>query len=132
MTIERMNPPGLAEPAGYTHVVIATGTRRVYVAGQTGAGSDGKVVGADHRAQAAQALRNVTTALEAAGAGWDDVVAMNILVVDHGPDALTGLFAAVGDVFGDRGLPVAASTYFGVQALFDPSHLVEINVTAEA
>ena len=41
MSTEKINPPELVEPAGYAHVVVATGTRRVYVAGQTGIGSDG-------------------------------------------------------------------------------------------
>ncbi len=42
-----INPAGLSEPAGYSLVVVATGTRRVYVAGQTGVGADGAIVGTD-------------------------------------------------------------------------------------
>ena len=73
MTIQRINPPELAPAVGYDHVVMATGTTRVYVAGQTGVGPDGKVVGDDLASQTAQALRNVGTALSAAGAGWEHV-----------------------------------------------------------
>jgi enamine deaminase RidA (YjgF/YER057c/UK114 family) len=130
MIIEKINPPELAEPAGYAHVVVATGTRRVYVAGQTGVGNDGIVVGSDLASQTAQALRNVGTALSAGGATWDDVVKMNILIVGYEPSMVEGLFAGVGEVFGES-MPIAATTLYGVQSLFEPDHLVEIDVVAE-
>jgi hypothetical protein len=34
MSIETINPPELFEPAGYAHVVVATGTTRVNVVGE--------------------------------------------------------------------------------------------------
>src|SRR5258707_12195289 len=47
-----MNPPGMSNPPGYSHVVEVTGPHRVvYFAGQTGAEPNGKVA-ADLRAQA--------------------------------------------------------------------------------
>lgn len=130
MSIEKINPPELAEPAGYAHVVVATGTRRVYVAGQTGVGPDGVVVGSDLVSQTAQAFRNVATALAAGDASWDHVVKMNILIVGYEPSMVEGLFAGVGEVFGDS-MPIAATTLYGVQSLFEPEHLVEIDVVAE-
>jgi enamine deaminase RidA (YjgF/YER057c/UK114 family) len=130
MSIEKINPSELIEPAGYAHVVVATGTRRVYVAGQTGVGPDGVVVGSDLASQTAQALRNVGTALAAGGAGWGDVVKMNILIVGYEPSMVEGLFAGVGEVFGED-MPIAATTLYGVQSLFQPDHLVEIDVVAE-
>ncbi len=130
MTIEKVDPPELVEPLGYTHVVISTGTRRVYVAGQTGVGPDGAVVGADLASQTAQALRNVATALAAGGASWDDVVKMNLLIVGYDASMAESVFAGVGEVFGDA-MPNAATTMYGVQALFEPDYLVEIDVIAE-
>src|SRR5262249_6552268 len=39
-----MNPPGMSNPPGYSHVVEVTGPHRVvYFAGQTGADANGKV-----------------------------------------------------------------------------------------
>ncbi len=35
MSIERVNPPSLAAPSGFSHAVVATGGRLVFLAGQT-------------------------------------------------------------------------------------------------
>ncbi len=130
MSIEKINPSTLMEPAGYTHVVVASGTKRVYVAGQTGVDADGNLAGTDLTSQTAQALRNVTAALEAGGATWDDVAKMNILVVGYEPSMGDALFAGVGEVFGED-MPMPAATLYGVQSLFEPQFLVEIEVIAE-
>jgi enamine deaminase RidA (YjgF/YER057c/UK114 family) len=130
MSIQKINPPTLMEPAGYSHVVVATGTKRVYVAGQTGVGPDGVVVGPDLASQTAQALRNVGTALEAGGATWDDVAKMTILVVGYESSMADALFTGVGEVFGDA-MPDVATTLHGVHSLFEPEFLVEIEATAE-
>jgi hypothetical protein len=34
MTLELINPEGLPTPSPYTHVVVATGTRLVFLAGR--------------------------------------------------------------------------------------------------
>ncbi len=130
MSIQRINPPELAPPQGYDHVVVATGTTRVYVAGQTGIGPDGRVVGDDLASQTAQALRNVGTALAAADAGWEHVVKMTVLIVGFEPSMAEGLFAGLGAAFGDD-IPTTATTLHGVQSLFEPDFLVEIDVVAE-
>ena len=130
MSLEKINPSTLREPVGYSHVVVASGTKRVYIAGQTGVGPDGTVVGDDLASQTAQALRNVGTALEAAGATWDDVAKMTILVVGYEPSMADALFGGVGEVFGDA-MPNAATTLHGVQSLFEPEFLVEIEAIAE-
>jgi enamine deaminase RidA (YjgF/YER057c/UK114 family) len=130
MSLEKINPATLTEPVGYSHVVVASGTKRVYIAGQTGVGPDGAVVGGDLASQTAQALRNVGTALEAAGATWDDVAKMTILVVGYEPSMAEALFGGVGEVFGDA-MPNAATTLHGVQSLFEPEFLVEIEAIAE-
>jgi enamine deaminase RidA (YjgF/YER057c/UK114 family) len=125
-----MNPPGLSEPMGYSHVVVATGTRRVYVAGQTGVGPDGVVVGTDLASQTAQTFRNVGTALEAGGATWEDVVKMNILIVGYTPSMAEAFFTGLGEVFG-ASMPAPAATLYGVQSLFEADHLIEVDVIAE-
>ena len=131
MTIEKIiRPAGLPEPAGYAHVVIASGTRRVYIAGQTGVGADGVVVGSDLASQTSQALRNVETALAAGGATWDDVVRINLLIVGWEPSMVESLFAGLGEVFGEN-MPNTSTTMYGVQALFEPDRLIEIDVIAE-
>jgi enamine deaminase RidA (YjgF/YER057c/UK114 family) len=130
MSHEKINPSTLREPVGYTQVVVASGTKRVYVAGQTGVGPDGVVVGPDLASQTAQALRNVGIALAAGGATWDDVAKMTILVVGYEPSMAPALFAGVGEVFSDA-MPVPATTLHGVHSLFEADQLVEIDVIAE-
>lgn len=130
MSIEKINPAGLARPAGYSQVTVASGTRRVYVSGQTGVGPDGAVVGADLASQTTQALRNVATALDAVGATWDDVAKMTILIVGYEPSMIDGLFTGMAAAF-DGEMPAPATTLHGVHSLFAPEHLVEIEVIAE-
>lgn len=45
MTAERVNPPQLSPPTGFSHAVVATGTRVVFLAGQTALDTDGQVTG---------------------------------------------------------------------------------------
>lgn len=68
MGIERLNPEELAPPTGYCQVTVAEGSRIVHMAGQVGIDASGELVGPDHRSQTEQAMRNVLTALAAAGA----------------------------------------------------------------
>jgi len=82
-TIRRINPLTLSKPNGYTHVVVATSGRTIYIAGQTAVDSYGNVVGpGDFRAQAKQAFENLKAALAAAGIGFDQVVKLNYYVLD--------------------------------------------------
>jgi reactive intermediate/imine deaminase len=81
--VRRMNPPTLNKPTGYTHVVMATGGRTIYLSGQVALDRDGKVAGpGDFRAQAEQVFKNLQAALAAAGAGFEDVVKMNTYILD--------------------------------------------------
>jgi enamine deaminase RidA (YjgF/YER057c/UK114 family) len=130
MSIEKINPPGLHEPEGYTHVVVAKETTRVYVAGQVGVGPDGAVVGTDLTSQTAQALENVRLALGAAGAGWEHVVKLTIYIVDFDQDKMAEFGAGMGPAV-ESGMTPTAATLVGVQALFRPDVLVEIEAIAE-
>jgi enamine deaminase RidA (YjgF/YER057c/UK114 family) len=130
MPIQKIDPPELAPPFGYAHVVIASGTRRVYIAGQTGTDASGALVAPDLAGQTTQALRNLLTALAAAGATIDDVVKLNFLVVGFGPDTMNDFLGGASAVFPD-GFPTPATTLYGVQSLFDPAALVEVDAIAE-
>ena len=77
-----MNPPAIAKPGGYSHVVEITGPGRiVYIAGQLGLKPNGNIAG-DFRAQAVQAFENLKAALAAVGATFDDVVKLNNYLVE--------------------------------------------------
>ena len=128
MAIQLINPPGLVEPQGYTHLAVATGSRMVFLAGQVSQDAEGTVVGeGDLAAQAEQALRNVGTALAAVDATFADVAKTTVYVVDWRPekmaDLVTGLQRA------GAGQP-GPTTLIGVAALADPRLLVEVEVVA--
>ena len=129
MKIEHLNPSGLGTPAGFSHVTISSPGRMVHVAGQVARDAAGRVVGAgDLAAQAEQVYANLRIALEAAGAGWKDVVKVVTYVVDLTPEKAAAVRAVRNRHFGDGPLP--ASTMVGVTALVNPDLLVEIEVSA--
>ena len=81
--IRFINPEGLVRPAAYTQLVeVAGGSRMLYVSGQLGTTSDGKLASADFRAQAEQVFANLKTALAAVGASFADVVKVNSFLAD--------------------------------------------------
>ena len=84
--LELIDPEDLPTPESYTHVVSATGSRLVFVAGQVAEDADGNLVGAgDLAAQARQAFANVGRCLAAAGAVPEQVARITIYVSDTGP-----------------------------------------------
>ena len=126
MAVTLLNPDGLVEPQGYTHVAVAQGSRMIFLAGQVGQDATGKVAG-DLAAQTEQALRNVGTALAAAGATFADVAKTTIYVVDWSPEKAGELFAGLHR--SGAGSP-GPTTLIGVAALASPDLLVEFDVTA--
>ena len=82
MSAERVNPAGLSPPTGFSHAVVATGTRVVFLAGQTALDGDGKVVGESLPDQFERALGNLLTALEAAGGTPADLARVTVYATD--------------------------------------------------
>ncbi|MFG3246331.1 RidA family protein [Streptomyces sp. NPDC048187] len=82
MTAERINPPELSPPTGFSHAVVATGTRVVLLAGQTALDTDGKVTGDTLPAQFERALTNLLTALRAAGGTPADLARVTVFATD--------------------------------------------------
>src|SRR5918992_679434 len=78
-----LNPPSLAKPNGYTHVVVAPDGRTVYIAGQVALDSTGQLVGAgDFRAQAERVYQNLRRALESVGGSLDDLIKTTTFITD--------------------------------------------------
>ena len=120
-----INPPELASPRGYAHVVKSG--KMVYVAGQVAWGKDGTIVGeGDFAAQAEQVFKNLETCLKAAGATFQDVVKMNTYVTNS--EDILKLRDIRKKYFGEH---TAASTAVGVTGLALPGLLIEVEVTAE-
>ncbi|GHI99874.1 enamine deaminase RidA [Streptomyces olivaceus] len=82
MTAERVNPPELSPPTGFSHAVVATGTRLVFLAGQTALDAGGEVTGDTLPAQFERALANLLSALRAAGGTPADLARVTVYATD--------------------------------------------------
>ena len=128
MTLELIDPEDLPTPASYTQVVVAAGSRLVFVAGQVADDTQGNLVSpGDLAAQARQAFANVGRALAAAGAGPGQVTKITIYVVHHRPEYLPAISEARVAVFGDH---KPADTLVGVETLAEPGYLIEVDAIA--
>ena len=128
VTATHINPPTLHRSPAFTQVVrVPAGADLVYVGGQNGVGPDGTVVGPGLREQSGQALANLRTCLEAAGAELTDVVKWTILAVE-GSDPQEG-FAAFGEFWPREAAPPAITVAL-VSSLGPPGALVEIEAVA--
>ncbi|NNU27112.1 RidA family protein [Isoptericola sediminis] len=132
MTVTYVSPEGMTQPVPYHHVAVATGTRQVHVAGQVSRDADGQALSADLRGQTADALRNVAIGLAGGGASFADVVRLTFYVTGWRPDRIEDFLAGVGDVAAELGLPqpLPPSSLIGVEILFEPDVLVEVEAIA--
>jgi enamine deaminase RidA (YjgF/YER057c/UK114 family) len=123
-----VNPAELMPARGFSHATVAGDT--VWVGGQTGSDAAGKVVDrGDVAAQFERAIRNLATALRAAGCEPEDTVKLTYYVTDlEGYRRHLGpIGSAYREVFG-RHYP--ATTLIEVSSLFDPDALVEVDAVA--
>ena len=127
--VEHLNPVGLSKNPAFTQAVVVSGeVKTIYVGGQNSVDASGTVLGkGDIGAQTEQALRNLETALHAAGAQLNNVVKWNVYIV-QGHSAQLG-FAAFRKVWGQRSNPPVITGVF-VAALAHPDFLVEIDAIA--
>jgi enamine deaminase RidA (YjgF/YER057c/UK114 family) len=124
VSIERVNPPQLAEPVGFSHAVVGTGTI-VFLAGQTGLDPSGNIVGGDVVNQFETALGNLLAALEAAGGRPDQLASLTVYAVDLGDYRAHA--REIGQVWRRLvGTDYPAMAGIGVARLWDEDALVEV------
>jgi enamine deaminase RidA (YjgF/YER057c/UK114 family) len=127
--VEFMNPDGLPRNPAFSNVAVVTGSvRTIYIGGQDAVDADGSIVGVgDIAAQTEQVLRNLRTALEAAGAGPEHIVKWNLLIVE-GQDLARG-FEAFRRAWPAQPHPPLITAAF-VSGLARPELLVEMDAIA--
>ena len=127
MARELINPPDLHPAPGFSHVSLATGTRVVHFAGQVALDQRfGSVGGDDLGEQTKAAMRNLETAMSAAGVTWEQIVRRTIYTLQ--PTEYETITAAIDEVTGGAEHP--AQTIVGVTGLAVPGLLIEIECTA--
>jgi enamine deaminase RidA (YjgF/YER057c/UK114 family) len=128
MTLQCINPADLPIPEMYTQVVVATGSRMVFVSGQQPEDIHGKLVGpGDFAAQARLAFGNLGRALAAGGARPENVCKITIYVVDYKRDDHVPIIeAAQKTLFGDH---KPANVIVGISVM-SPGYLIEIDAIA--
>ncbi|MEV5985459.1 RidA family protein [Streptomyces sp. NPDC052051] len=124
--LSRVNPPTLSRPSGFSHAVVATGSRVVFLAGQTALDADGKVVGATLPEQFERALTNLLDALRAAGGTPADLARVTVYATDvadyrtHAPE-----LGAIWQRLAGRDYPAMAVV--GITRLWDEEAMVELD-----
>ncbi|MEA2839191.1 MAG: hypothetical protein QOF41_521 [Methylobacteriaceae bacterium] len=126
------NPQELAPPPGYSNIVEVSGSRIIFIAGQTALDAGGKVVGkGNFEAQADQVFRNISTALASIGCTARNLVKLTVFV--RNMDELAAYRRARNRFFATTTPPAApAITLVEVSRLFADDFLIEIEAVAAA
>lgn len=122
-----INPEGLSQPTGYTHVVETSGNRTIYISGQIALDQAGNLVGVnDMQAQAVQVFENLAVALQAVNASFADVVKLTYFITDI--SQMPTVREVRNRYLNPERLP--ASTAVEVRALVRPEWLLEVEAIA--
>lgn len=124
-----VNPPGLPKASGFNHGLVYPPGRILFVAGQTAAGSDGRITTDDFVEQFEQALLAILSVVTAAGGRAESIGTMTIFVrsVEEYKHYLTPLGSAYRRRMG-RHFPAMA--LLEVSNMVNPKAKVEIQATA--
>lgn len=125
-----VTPSSLAQPRGFSHGVITTGGRTLWLGGQDASDAQGRIVApGDLIAQLEQALRNIHAVVQEAGGQMTDIVKLTIFVRDR--DAYRAQLRELGVVwrthFGDY---YPALALFEVTGFFQEDALIELEGVA--
>ena len=132
MTVELIHPDGLLQQTDYSPVAVATGSRTILLAGQAGVTPDFKPAAPDLAGQVYAALRNIIIGVRGAGGDVGDLARLTFYIVNWVPDMWDEVRAGITRAQNADGLPAPTPpiTIIGVQALFTPEFVVEIEAIA--
>jgi enamine deaminase RidA (YjgF/YER057c/UK114 family) len=129
MAIQHINPDGMYKSPVFSQgIVLPANARILLIGGQNGVNEKGEIVGkGDVAKQAEQAITNLITVLEAAGAGLEHLVKTTVLIhVDADMQAAYGPWMKA---WGQRPNPPLV-TSMRVAGLANPDFLIEIEAQA--
>lgn len=128
-SIEFLNPDELLKNPAFSQAVITKGNgSTIYIGGQNAITKDQQITGkGDIAVQTAHALKNVETALKAAGASVDELIKLTIYIV-QGQDLRKGFEGAQSFLKKLNNPPVISGVV--VAGLANPDYLVEIEAVA--
>jgi enamine deaminase RidA (YjgF/YER057c/UK114 family) len=126
---EHINPGGLFKSPAFSQVVTTQGNgKTIYIGGQNAVNKNMEIIGKGSLSkQTEQVMLNLTIALEACGATFNDLVKLNINLL-QGQDAREG-FEASQKFMGTISNPPIVTVLF-VSGLGHPDYLVEIDAIA--
>lgn len=127
-----INPAGLFNPMynGFSHVgKVPAGTELIFISGQWASDPSGKLVSTDFEQQVRQTLRNLKTALAAAGVSTQHVVKQTIYIADFTPEKKAILTRVGAAEWGAKVFPTSVIVPLPVLATA-PGCLIEIESLA--
>jgi enamine deaminase RidA (YjgF/YER057c/UK114 family) len=126
-SVSRRNPPSLWDMAsgGYSQISVAEPGRIAFLSGQVAWRPSGEEAPNDIAGQAKIAAANLAAALRELEASSQDIIMLRVYVVDATTEAFLQVMAALADLVGDA---MPSITTIGVQALYSPDILVEIEM----
>lgn len=128
VTVELIRAERLYGGVPYAYAAVAPPGALVFSAGACPVDENDVIVGVDDvRAQARQAMANLSEALSAAGASLDDVLKTTVYVASGDRDDLVAAWDIVRAAFASHDAP---STLVGVTALGYRDQLVEVEAVA--
>ena len=128
MALECINPKDLPTPQTYSQVVVAKGSKLVFISGQEPEDIDGALVGdGDLATQARQVFGNLGRALTAAGARPEHVTRITIYVVNYKRDECLPIIENARIALFGAHKP--ADVVLGVATL-SPGYLIEVDAIA--
>ena len=130
VSIRCVNPPELATPPGYSHVVEVSAGHIIFIAGQTALDQNGEIVGRNNfEAQAAQVFKNLNVALHSVGCTAANLVKLTVFF--RNMDNLAAYRVARNRFFATVTPPAApAVTLVEVSRLYGLDFMIEIEAVA--
>ena len=127
--ITRLNPAGMLKSPAFSQAIKVKGNgSTIYVGGQNAVNEKNEVIGkGDVKKQTEQVLKNITVALKAGGADWENVIKLSIYIV-QGQNA-KDMYEYYQKFLGENPNPPIVTVVF-VAALGNPDILLEIDAVA--